>query len=194
MTRARHIFSQTRRKTLKLYPGVARTMWKLINNGIRIIVLSDAMAFSAEQRLEHLEVSQYIWALYALQTYPLPEEPLLDKLIINRIKTGFYRSRVGKVVQMPLEYEKPNPAGVRLLLEEEGISPGQAVLVEDNRKKDIRIAQEMGIADIWARYGTVITPEARNKLNYYSAASIRKRNVAQEGETDYSPTYTIDRF
>ncbi len=194
ITPTRHIFSQTRKETLKLYPGVARTMWKLINNGIRIIVLSDAPAFSAEQRLELLDVSQYIWALYALRTYPLPEGPLLDKLIINRIKTGFYCSRVGKVVQLPLEHEKPSIAGLRLILEDEGIRPDQAILVGDNCKKDIRIAQEVGIPDVWARYGTVISPEARAKLNYYSAASIQKRNVSQEGETSYRPTYTIDRF
>ena len=190
----RTIFNQTRQQSLRLYPGVARTLWTIINHGIRVIVLSDAPSFSAEQRLEHLSVSPYIWALYALESYPLPEAPRLDKGIINRIKTGFYRSRIGKVVQMPLTYEKPNLGGLQLLLEEEGISPDQAVLVGDNRKKDIRIAQEMGIADVWARYGTMITPESRARLSYYSAASIQKRNVSQEGDTEYHPTYTIDRF
>ncbi|MFH1039143.1 MAG: HAD hydrolase-like protein [PVC group bacterium] len=101
---------------------------------------------------------------------------------------------MGKVVQMPLEYEKPSTAGLRLLLEKEGITPDQVVLVGDNCKKDIRIAQEMGIADVWARYGTVISPKARARLSYYSASSIQKRNVSQEGETPYHPTYIIDRF
>lgn len=95
---------------------------------------------------------------------------------------------------MPLTHEKPNLAGLRLLLEEEGISPVQAILVGGNCKKDIRIAQEMGIADVWARYGTMITPESRARLSYYSAASIQKRNVSQEGDIEYHPTYTIDRF
>lgn len=190
----RIIFNQTRQRTLKLYPGVARTLWAIINSGIRIIVLSDAPSFSAEQRLEHLGVSPYIWALYALKSYPLPDEARLDQSIINRIKTGFYRSRIGKVVQLPLMHEKPNTAGLKLLLEEEGIAPDQAVLVGDNLKKDIRIAQELGIADVWARYGTKISSEAREKLSYYSAASIQKRNVSQEGDTEYHPTYTIDYF
>lgn len=190
----RSLFNQTRKENLRLYPGVAETLWSLINRGIRIIVLSDAPAFSAEQRLEHLGISPYIWALYALKTYPLPDKVDLEKSIINRIKTGFYRSRIGKVVELPLKYEKPNPAGLRQLLEEEGISPREAILVGDNPKKDIQIAQEVGLIDIWARYGTVITPETRARLNHYSAASIQKRNVVTEGENNLKPTHTIDSF
>ena len=190
----RAIFNRVRKENLRLYPGVARTLWTLVNRGIRVIVLSDAPAFSAEQRLEHLSVSPFIWALYALETYPLPEASRLDEEIINRIRTGFYRSRIGKVVELPLECEKPNPGGLRRILEEEGIGPGEAVLVGDNPKKDIRIAREAGVLDVWARYGTVISPEARAKLNFYSAASIQKRNVAAEGDLTLRPTRTIDSF
>ncbi len=190
----RALFNRTRKENLRLYPGVAETLWSLINRGVRIIVLSDAPAFSAEQRLEHLGISPFIWALYALKTYPLPETAGLEKSIINRIKTGFYRSRIGKVVELPLEYEKPNPAGLRRLLQEEGVSPREAVLVGDNLKKDIRIARELGLIDIWARYGTIINPRARAKLNHYSAASIQKRNVSAEGEDTTKPTHTIDSF
>lgn len=190
----RAIFNRVREENLRLYPGVAQTLWTLINRGIRVIVLSDAPAFSAEQRLEHLGISPYIWALYALETYPLPEASRLDGEIINRIKTGFYRSRIGKVIELPLEFEKPNPAGLRRILEEEGISPREAVLVGDNPKKDIRIAREAGVIDVWARYGTAISPEARKKLSFYSAASIQKRNVSAEGEGSLPPSHTIDAF
>ncbi|MDP8235192.1 MAG: HAD family hydrolase [Candidatus Erginobacter occultus] len=190
----RALFHRTRKENLRLYPGVAETLWTLINRGIKVIVLSDAPAFSAEQRLEHLGLSPYIWALYALETYPLPEAADLEQAIINRIRTGFYRSRIGKVVELPLEYEKPNPAGLQRLLDEEGISPRETILVGDNPKKDIRIARELGLLDVWARYGTVISPEMRAKLNHYSAASIQKRNVAGEGEISSPPTHTIDAF
>ena len=190
----RAIFNRVRKENLRLYPGVAETLWTLINRGIRVIVLSDAPAFSAERRLEHLGLSPYIWALYALETYPLPEASRIDGEIINRIRTGYYRSRIGKVVELPLECEKPNPAGLKRILEDEGISPREALLVGDNPKKDIRIAREAGVTDVWARYGAVISPEARAKLNFYSAASIQKRNVAAEGEVSLQPTYTVDAF
>ncbi len=123
----------------------------------------------------------------------MSERPKFTTLIADADNT-LYNSRIGKVVELPLEYEKPNPAGLKRLLDEEGISPREAVLVGDNPKKDIRIARELGLLDVWARYGTIISPPARAKLNHYSAASIQKRNVAEEGEITSPPTHTIDAF
>ena len=191
---ARFAFNRARKKYLRLYPGVTKTLRTLCNHGVRVFVLSDAPAFPAEQRIKHLGIARYISALYALRSYPLPDENLLDRRIINRIRTGYYRSRIGKIVEMPLEFEKPNPEGIRMLLREENLSPRKVMLVGDNLKKDILIARKVGVADIWARYGTIIRREMLEKLNYYSAPEIQRRNLAQPGKVSYEPTWTIDRF
>ncbi len=191
---ARYAFARQRRRNLKLYPGVRKTLHRLADQGIKIFVLSDAPAFSAEQRIKHLGIDNLISGLYALRSYPLPRLSQIDRAIINRIKTGYYRSRIRKVVELPLRLEKPNPGGLLTLLENEGLDPARSALVGDNPKKDIRVAQEAGVLDIWARYGTRVSPEIRQELNYYSASSIQKRNVVQEGETVEKPTHTIDRF
>jgi len=124
----RYVFNRYRKMHLRLYPGVRSAFHRLVSRGVRIYVLSDAPAFSAEQRLKHLDLASCVTALYALKSYPVPPSPLLDPRVVNRIRAGYYRSRIGKVVEMPLEFEKPNPAGLQLLLEREGISKGMKLL------------------------------------------------------------------
>jgi len=191
---SRYAFNRARERYLQPYPGVRKTLRHLVNQGIKIFVLSDAPSFSAEQRLKRLEIAPYVSALYALKTYPLPRSVHLDQAILNRMKVGYYRSQVGKVVEMDHAFEKPNPEGLGQLLRRERIRPGQAVLVGDNPKKDIVVAQACSVADVWARYGTAIAPEMRSRLSFYSAPSVQRRNVAAEGEAQVVPAHTIDRF
>jgi len=190
----RYVFNRVRLQHLRLYPGVRKSFRHLIDLGVRIYVLSDAPAFSAEQRLKHLGLARYVSGLYALESYPIPDSRLLDRALVNRLRSGYYRSRIGKMVELPLEMEKPNPAGLRFLLEAEGIDPAEAVLVGDNPKKDIVVARQAGVFDVWARYGTEISPEIREKLKQYSAPSVHRRNVSAAAEQEPEASLTIRRF
>lgn len=191
---ARYAFNRARELYLQPYPGVVKTLRQLVNRGIKIFVLSDAPSFSAEQRLKRLGIAPFVTALYALKTYPLPRSTHLDQAILNRMKVGYYRSQVGKLVEMDHAFEKPNPEGLGQLLRRERLRPERAVLVGDNAKKDIVVARACAVTDVWARYGTLIAPEMRQKLSYYSAPSVQRRNVSAEGEVQVVPTHAIDRF
>jgi len=191
---ARFSFNRARKEHLRIYPGVHKTLNALCSHGIRIIGLSDAPLFPVEQRLKHLGMDKYLEALYALKSYPVPKSHELDEDIVNRISVGYYKSRIKRVVELPLSFEKPSTLGIRKILEDEKLRPERVLIVGDSLKKDIRIAQELGIADVWARYGTVVAPELAATLNYYSAPEVQRRNVSQPGEVLYKPTYTLDRF
>ena len=95
---------------------------------------------------------------------------------------------------MPLSFEKPSTRGIRKILDDERLKPERVLIIGDSVKKDIRIAQELGIVDVWARYGTVVSPELKDKLNYYSAPEIHRRNRSQPGDASNTPTHTLDRF
>jgi FMN phosphatase YigB (HAD superfamily) len=191
---ARYAFTKARRENLRSFPGVHRALHELCSHGIRVIALSDAPAFPAEQRLRHLGVDKYLNALYALKSYPLPRASELDEGIINRMRTGYYRSRIGRVVELPLKFEKPSTQGVQRILEDECLRAERVVLIGDSLKKDVRIARKLGIADVWARYGVQFPKGLMERLAYYSAPEIQRRNVAQPGEVPYTPSYTVDRF
>ncbi len=194
ITPTRYVFNRVRLQNLRLYPGVGEAFGRLRARGVDIYVLSDAPAFSAEQRLKHLGLDRHIRGLYALKSYPTPDSARLDEALVRRIRSGYYRSRIGKIVELPLELEKPNPDGLRLLLKQEGIDPGTAVMVGDNPKKDIRVARETGVFDVWARYGTLIPPETRQKLQCYSAPSVHRRNVSTGADDSLIPNLAINRF
>ena len=191
---ARYSFNRARKMSLHVYPGVHKTLHLLCSHGIRVIGLSDAPAFPAEQRLKHLGVDKYLQALYALKSYPVPKSKELDEGIVNRIRVGYYKSHIRRVVELPLSFEKPSTRGIARILEDEHLRPERVLMIGDSVKKDIRIAQEMGIADVWARYGTVIAPEMRQKLGFYSAPDIQRRNVSQPGDVSCTPNWSLDRF
>ena len=191
---ARYSFNRARKSNLRVYPGVHKTLQILCSRGIRVIGLSDAPCFPAEQRIKHLGVDRYLHALYALKSYPVPRHGELDGEIVNRIRVGYYKSLIEKVVELPLSFEKPSTRGIARILEDERLKLERVLIIGDSLKKDIRIAQEMGIADVWARYGTVISTEMRDKLSFYSAPAIQRRNVSQPGDASYTPTWTVDRF
>ena len=191
---SRFSFNRARKESLRVYPGVHKALNVLCSHGIRVIGLSDAPAFPVEQRLKHLGVDKYLEAFYALKSYPVPKSHELDEAIVNRISVGYYKSRIKRVVELPLSFEKPSTRGIRKILDDERLKPERVLIIGDSVKKDIRIAQELGIVDVWARYGTVVSPELKDKLNYYSAPEIQRRNVSQPGDVSYTPTHTLDRF
>ena len=191
---SRFSFNRARKESLRVYPGVHKALNVLCSHGIRVIGLSAAPAFPVEQRLKHLGVDKYLEAFYALKSYPVPKSHELDEAIVNRISVGYYKSRIKRVVELPLSFEKPSTRGIRKILDDERLKPERVLIIGDSVKKDIRIAQELGIVDVWARYGTVVSPELKDKLNYYSAPEIQRRNVSQPGDVSYTPTHTLDRF
>ncbi|MDD5556185.1 MAG: HAD family hydrolase [bacterium] len=191
---ARFSFHRARKANLRAYPGVHRALQVLCSHGIRVIALSDAPAFPAEQRIKHLGLDKFLRALYALKSYGVPRRGEIDEGIINRMRLNYYRSRIARVVELPLSFEKPSTRGVRRILEEERLRPDRVVLIGDSLKKDVRIARETGIHDVWARYGMDLPEELMRRLGYYSAPEIQRRNVAQPGEAPYAATHTVDRF
>lgn len=172
-------YAAERKKRFRLYPGVKETLRKLRQNGVTIVALSDAPRFPAEQRLKRAGIDGLFDTLYCLKSYPIPKaggRHRVAPFIVAKEQSGHYRSQVGKVVELPPSWEKPNPRGLQMILQAFRTKPDEAVLVGDSLRKDGAVARAAGVPFYWARYGTLIPAKILTELSLYTPATVRHRN------------------
>jgi phosphoglycolate phosphatase len=197
---ARAAFSNARRKYLRPYPHVMNTLETLKARGVPVAALTDAPRNPAEQRVKKLGIDRYLTALYTLPGFEFPQTPEGRKLIANDIlrrdERGEYKAAC-KVVELPREYEKPNPAGLLQICRDLGVPPDQTLVVGDSVKKDVGVAKAVGALDCWAEYGTYVPQEYRERLDTISADAITRRHAAGLLQGDASaaqPTHALSNF
>jgi phosphoglycolate phosphatase len=174
---AREAFRASREKHLRPYPGVRETLDALRAARLKVIGLTDAPRNAAELRLKHLKLDGHFDALYTLPAFPLPEN--INAEIKKKQEAGHYVSRT-PVVELPRAAEKPRPDGLRRILEDFRLDPGEVLYVGDNVKKDMPVAKACGATGVWAEYGTYVSGEYRERLAIISAKSVTQRHVADE--------------
>jgi phosphoglycolate phosphatase len=174
---ARRAFREARERYLKPYPGVPEALARVRERGLALVALSDAPRNPAELRLKWLGLDGLFDALYTMPGYPLPVH--VDPRIRRKEAAGGYRSRT-RVVELPREAEKPSADGLRRVLADFGLAPGEAVYVGDNLRKDMPAARAAGVLGVWAEYGTYVSAEYRERLGVISARSVTRRHVSDD--------------
>ncbi len=177
---AQHAFSEARRRYLQPYPGVRDTLAAVRARGIPIVALTDAPRNAVENRVRLLDLDGVIDALYTLEAYRLPKN--VNPEIRRRDAAGHYRLKSTRVVELPREAEKPNPLGLRRILDDLGLAGEEVLYVGDNVKKDMRVAEACGVLAVWAEYGTYMSKEYRDRLAVISARKVTARHVADEAQ------------
>ena len=197
---ARMAFSEARRKYLKPYKGVAETLCALKEERVLVVALTDAPRNPAEQRVKRMGLDQWLVALYTMPGFTFPAGPdgtaLVAPDILQKQEKGEYRAAC-PAIELPREWEKPNPAGLKKILTTYGLQPSEVLVVGDSLKKDIGVAQALGCHDAWAEYGTYVSLEYRERLDIISSPAITRRHAAhvfESGAHQLSPTHTLSNF
>lgn len=198
---ARIAFAGARRKYLQPYKGVVDTLKALKERNIPVVALTDAPRNPVEQRVKHMQLDQYLLAIYSLPGFTFPAAPDGGKLvapdILQKEERGAYRVAC-KVVELPRDAEKPNPRGLKDICRDFAVDPKEVLVVGDSVRKDIAVAREVGAIDCWAEYGTYVSLEYRERLDIISAPAITRRHAASvfEGgqKKTLEPTYTLSSF
>jgi FMN phosphatase YigB (HAD superfamily) len=174
---ARQAFKVARERYLRPYPGVRETLETIRARGLKLVALTDAPRNAAELRLKWLKLDGHFDALYTLPGYALPDN--VDPEIKRRQAAGHYTARA-PVVELPLDFEKPNPGGLARILADLGLDGAEVLYVGDNVKKDMPVAEACGALGVWAEYGTYVSAEYRQRLSVISAKTVTRRHVAEE--------------
>lgn len=162
---ALHALNKARKDTTRLYPGVAATLTTLKSSGVHIVAYTESIAFWTEWRIKHTGLDGVIDVLYSAPDHDLPagvefkDLRTLDPEDYGLKHTDHRATPVGAI--------KPNPEILRSILTSEGVTPSEAAYVGDSLMKDIAMAQQVGVADIHAKYG-----EAQGRDDYTLLQSV----------------------
>ena len=197
---ARMAFSEARKKYMKPYKGVLETFEVLKERKIPVVALTDAPRNPAEQRAKRMGFDAYLGSLYTLPGFQLPATPEGEALvapdILQKEERGHYRAAC-PVIELPRDYEKPNPRGLLQICRTWSVEPQNVLVVGDSLRKDVGVAREVGAVDCWAEYGTYVSLEYKERLDIISAASVTRRHAAsvyESGQLPLKATHVLSNF
>jgi phosphoglycolate phosphatase len=123
--------------------------------------------------------------VYTLPAFPFPDTGVARE-ILEHEKAGGVKLAC-PVVELPKEFEKPDPRGFLKVCGDLGVVPKDVMFVGDSMPKDVSIAQSLGALDVWAEYGTYVSVEYRERLAVISAASATRRHLQHLASTGARP-------
>lgn len=197
---ARAAFAYARKKYLVPYKGVIDTLQQLKERRVLVVALTDAPRNPAQARIKALGFDAWLTAAYTMPGFVFPTAPdgtpRVDRRIIEKDASGGYEARC-PAVELPRDWEKPDPRGLQKILTTYGLQPREVLVVGDSVKKDIAIAQALGCHDAWAEYGTYVSTEYRERLDIVSSPVITRRHAAhilESGAQAVKPTRALSNF
>jgi phosphoglycolate phosphatase-like HAD superfamily hydrolase len=184
-----HAFNSVRKQHLRLYGSVAETLSMLRSRGVLVVGHTESMAVNAYFRLQWLKIDQYFRRLYALESdypgHPDPERSAALQLPADLVRV------------LPRHERKPNPALLRDICRQEGVSIEDTWYVGDSIARDISMAKAAGITAIWARYGTLYDRDSWRLLvsiSHWSEEEVRAEEALKLRTRHVEPDYVIDDF
>jgi phosphoglycolate phosphatase len=204
---ARAAFNHAAKEYLMPYAGVEATLDQLKEKfaGTPLVVLTDAPRYVAMWKLNKLGILHKFDAVYGLPDPKLPTSleygrVMVDpEILLKHLKQESFGYK-GRIRVLPEDYEKPGTKGLKtVLLDFDLDSPEerrQVLWVGDNLRKDVGLGRSLGVKTVWARYGTLISPEMKEGLLAFSPDTNVKKNVSLDpaGEDAPNPDYVIDSF
>ncbi len=189
---AREAFSAARNRYLRPYPGVVEALAELKAMGVPVAALTDAPRNPAERRALKMKLDPLLTALYTLPAFPFPETGVAPE--IRRRAQEAPVALQCKVVELPRDFEKPDPRGLLRVCSDLGVDPREVLVVGDSRPKDMVVAQAVGAVDAWAEYGTYVSVEYRERLAVISANSATQRHLQHGDSAAKPPTLRLSSF
>jgi phosphoglycolate phosphatase len=166
------------------YDGVRDSLRRLTTKDWRIVAYTESDAAITAVRLTRLGLAGTIGRVFGRSALPSPahrEWALVDT-----------RAHVPIAVDLiPRSDMKPNPRGLRDIAARCGVPLSRTIFVGDNLWKDVAMAQRLGVAALWAAYGTTrvaADQELVDALAHWSPADVVEEDAAR---TRITPDRTL---
>lgn len=184
-------FREARRSALQLYPTVERTLKSLKAAGVLIAAFTESKAFYTNYRFRKLGLDGLIDYLYSPEDHSMPDETP---------GTRFYPPETYSFKHTVHHYTpegevKPNPDILVQIIADLGASIPEVVYIGDNILKDVLMAQQAGVTDVHALYGSSQHKpeyELLRKVTHWTPEMVeRERQALMPG--GLVPTHVLDK-
>jgi FMN phosphatase YigB (HAD superfamily) len=147
-----HSYRKARKEALRLYPGVLQTLQVLKETGVLVIGYTESMAFYTNYRLRYLGLDGLIDHLYSPEDHDLPAG--MNRYQIRKYPAEHYQLKLTEHRHTPKGELKPNPDILKSILSDVGAHSEACIYIGDSLMKDIAMAKDAGVIDVYAAYGT----------------------------------------
>lgn len=186
-------YREARDANLRLFPTVMDTLATLKANGCLIVGYTDSRAFYSGYRVRKVGLDGVLDFLFSPPGHELPGRagarrgPPLEAHELE--KTVHRHTPEGEV--------KPNPAVLADIMRDTGAAPARTIYLGDSLMRDVLMAQEAGVRDVFAKYGLALHRdeyELLRRVSHWTDADI-EREKRLRLEHDVHPSYTLtERF
>lgn len=177
-----------RRKSRHLYPNVLETLQQLKSQGCLVVAYTESRSYYTLRRVKTLGLDGLLDYLYSTPDHAIPDsvERWYDKEDYEMSYTVQGLTEEG-------EY-KPNPHILSEIISTVGADPEKTIYIGDSLMKDIYMAQQAGITDIFAAYGVAQYREAYEllrRVSHWSEADVEREKAIYKN-MKIKPTYTLE--
>lgn len=191
MAPAINAFREARRRVLALYPTVADTLTALRAKGIVIAAYTESKAFYTNYRFRKLGLDGLVDYLYSPEDHSMPAETPATRYY--EADTYSFKHTVHHYT--PEGEVKPNPDILLDIVRNLGVSTDEVVYVGDNPLKDVFMAQQAGVTDVHAAYGSSQHKpeyELLRKVTHWTPEMVdRERTALKLGSV--IPSHVLDK-
>lgn len=142
-----YAFNSTRKKKLRLYPGVTDVLGTLRASGVRVLAHTESRFYAAADRVHRLGLTAAIERIYCR------EETTTRHPDPSAAREWLHSRDIEKFVKLPPEDLKPNPRVLFDICAAESIDIKNVVYLGDSIAKDVLMAKRAGALAVWAKYG-----------------------------------------
>jgi phosphoglycolate phosphatase len=181
-----------RERSLRLFPSVAETLAALKARGCLVVGYTDSRAFHAGYRVRKLGLDGLLDYLYSPPDHDLPSAATLEAIRTQPKEAYLFRKTVHRL--LPEGEMKPNPEVLADIMEGVGAAPERTIHVGDSLLKDVLMAQQAGVTDVFARFGLAQHRqeyELLRRVSHWTDADI-ERERRRMALHDVHPTYTLN--
>jgi FMN phosphatase YigB (HAD superfamily) len=182
-------YRTARNMTLKLYPHVMETLKFLKSCGCMVVAFTESMEFYTMRRIKKLDLDGLLDFVYSPPDHSKPKTP---KRFYDSDQYNFQYT-----VQRftPPDERKPNPHILKKIIQDKGIraSIEKTIYIGDSLMKDIIMAQDAGVTDVFAKYGVAQNTKAYEQLRrvtHWTKEEVEREIKIYKNRT-VIPSYTL---
>jgi FMN phosphatase YigB (HAD superfamily) len=186
-----HRYRKARKEHLKLYPCVLQTLQTLKDKGVLVIAYTESMAFYTNYRLRNLQLDGLIDYLYSPEDHDLPSGMNPDQ--IRKYPSEHYQLKYTEHRHTPKGELKPNPDILKSILCDVEVNNEACIYIGDSLMKDIAMAKDAGVVDVYAEYGRAqhrSEYELLREVSHWTDEDVARERQLQQRHVN--PTHVLE--
>jgi FMN phosphatase YigB (HAD superfamily) len=187
------IYREQRRAHLELYPTVAEALLKIKGKGALIVGYTESMSFYSNYRIRRLGLDGVLDYVFCPKDHETPKGLTADDF--RKYPAQHYELKYSKRHFTPVGSKKPDVAVLNGIIDDLGLDKGSCVYVGDNLMKDVAMATDCGVEDVWAKYGQAHKrPEYRllQDVTHWTPEDVEREQKIKEKEHVH-PSHTLEK-